>query len=202
MTKLRITPVLLLSLLALVALQMRAADMKPADSKTADSDKADAKSDAKPEEDPPLSVTAHTITVDGKVIKYHATVGYIVLKEEEGKPLIPGTDASPAPEGKQGPGGDEPKRKDDLKLKAKVFFVAYTLDDADTAKRPVTFLFNGGPGSASIWLHMASVGPRRAALTEDGESLPPPYRMMDNDATWLDQTDLVFIDPVSTGFSR
>lgn len=176
--------------------------MKPADSKTADSDKADAKSDAKPEEDPPLSVTAHTITVDGKVIKYHATVGYIVLKEEEGKPLIPGTDASPAPEGKQGPGGDEPKRKDDLKLKAKVFFVAYTLDDADTAKRPVTFLFNGGPGSASIWLHMASVGPRRAALTEDGESLPPPYRMMDNDATWLDQTDLVFIDPVSTGFSR
>jgi carboxypeptidase C (cathepsin A) len=93
--------------------------------------------------------------------------------------------------------------KDNLKPKAKVFFTAYTLDDvADPASRPLTFAFNGGPGSSSVWLHMASVAPRRAALTPEGEAPPPPYKLADNESTWLDLTDLVFIDPVSTGYSR
>jgi carboxypeptidase C (cathepsin A) len=182
------------------------AETKPEDAK-ADAAKADAaKADAKPEEEPVLSVTAHTVTVDGKELKYHATAGYFILKEEEGKPF---SDAdSPAAKLLQEKIGSEEKPdaekpKDGLKPKAKIFFVAYTLDDvADPAKRPITYLFNGGPGSSSMWLHMGSVAPRRANLTAEGEAPPPPYQLVDNDATWLDRTDLVFIDPVSTGFSR
>jgi carboxypeptidase C (cathepsin A) len=169
------------------------------------SDKDDAKADKSDE--PVLSVTAHTITLAGKTIKYHATAGYLILKEEEGKPLVPAagpglTPSIPSPDSEKAK-EDEKRSKDGLKSKAKVFFVAYTLDDVtDSATRPLTFCFNGGPGSASIWLHMASIAPRRAALTEDGEAPPPPYRLVDNESTWLDHTDLVFIDPVSTGYSR
>src|ERR1700684_334163 len=100
MSKIRFAPVLSLFLMALLAGPVRAADSKPADSKTsdakaADADKAGDKADAKPEEDPPLSVTAYSVTVDGKLIKYHATAGYLVLKEEEGKPMNPGAPAAP-----------------------------------------------------------------------------------------------------------
>ena len=157
--------------------------------------------DAVAEEDPAPVVTAHTITVGGRTLKYHATTGYLVLKEEEGKPLV--KSATPPPPTEAKPEDETKRTKDGLKPKAKVFFVAYTLDDvADPATRPLTFAFNGGPGSASIWLHMGSVAPRRAALTEDGEAPPPPYQLVDNESTWLDRTDLVFIDPVSTGYSR
>ena len=157
------------------------------------------------EEEPVLSVTAHTITVGGKTVKYHATAGYYLLKEEEGKPLVKpdGSAPAPTPAAAERTEKRELRSKDGQKPKAKVFFVAYTLDDvADQATRPVTFAFNGGPGSSSIWLHMASFAPRRANLTDDGEAPPPPYQLVDNESTWLDRTDLVFIDPVSTGYSR
>lgn len=159
------------------------------------------KAESKVFEEPPPIVTSHTITVSGKTLKYHATAGYIVLKEEEGKPLVKGPEHKPAQEEKK---EDEPgKTKDGLKPKAKVFFVAYTLDDVgDPSSRPVTFAFNGGPGSSSVWLHMGSVAPRRANLTDEGEAPPPPYQLVDNESTWLDRTDVVFLDPVSTGFSR
>jgi len=170
---------------------------------------ADAKNDTKGEdkifEEPPLSVTAHSIMVGGKTLKYHATAGYILLKEEEGKPLVKDAGQKPAPETKSEskPETEPNKTKDGLKPKAKIFFVAYTLDDAsDPSTRPLTFAFNGGPGSSSVWLHMGSVAPRRANLTDEGEAPPPPYRLTDNESTWLDLTDLVFIDPVSTGYSR
>ncbi len=172
-------------------------------------DKAEAKSDTNSEagvfEEPPLSITAHSITVGGKTLKYHATAGFIVLKEEEGKPLVPQPGQKPAPDAK--PDAKEEseakKTKDGLKPKAKVFFIAYTLDGAkDPSTRPLTFAFNGGPGSSSVWLHMASMAPRRANLTDEGEAPPPPFRLTDNESTWLDLSDLVFIDPVSTGYSR
>ena len=164
------------------------------------------------EDQPKLIVTEHTATIDGKPVKYKATAGYMVLK-----------DYSPKPDKKKGdddqmandPSGDDhdkddakkskksEKDKDKPKPLAKVFFIAYTREDAgDLAKRPVTFCFNGGPGSASVWLHMGALGPRRAVLTDRGEALPPPYRLEDNNFSWLDKTDLVFIDPVSTGYSR
>jgi len=196
-------------LLALVALRSTAAEpatnapaptAAKADSKPGD--KPEGKPDSKYFEEPAPSVTAHSIKVGERTLKYHVTAGYIVLKEEEGKGGAGGgRPAEGKPEGKP---GDEPeKTKDGLKPKARVFFVAYTLDDAgDITSRPVTFAFNGGPGSSSVWLHMASVAPRRAALTDEGEAPAPPYRLTDNESTWLDLTDLVFIDPVSTGYSR
>lgn len=84
-----------------------------------------------------------------------------------------------------------------------IFFMAYTLDtEQDPARRPLMFSFNGGPGSSSVWLHLGALGPRRVKMLDDGGLPPPPYQLVDNEQTWLDQTDLVFIDPVGTGFSR
>ncbi len=86
---------------------------------------------------------------------------------------------------------------------AEIFFIAYERDGgADRSKRPLTFAFNGGPGSSSIWLHMGALGPKRVVMEKEGWMPAPPYRYEDNAHTWLDQTDLVFIDPVGTGFSR
>jgi carboxypeptidase C (cathepsin A) len=128
--------------------------------------------DKKPPEDK-ISTTRHTITLDGQKIPYTATAGNLVLKDDEGKP------------------------------KASVFFVAYTRDGVkDPAERPVTFSFNGGPGAASLWVHLGAFGPKRVERTEEGMGLPPPGRLIDNEYSILDLTDLVFIDPVSTGFSR
>src|SRR2546421_1762932 len=109
------------------------------------------------------------------------------------------------------------KQKDESgKPLADIFFVAYTLDHgkgtsqptttAATAAttRPVTFVFNGGPGAASVWLHLGAVGPKRIKFEEDKGVSPaaPPFELVDNESTWLDATDLVFIDPVGTGYSR
>jgi carboxypeptidase C (cathepsin A) len=81
--------------------------------------------------------------------------------------------------------------------------MAYTLDAPDGgAKRPLMFSFNGGPGSASVWLHLGALGPRRVKMLDDGQMPPPPYEMEDNQQTWLTDTDMVFIDPVGTGYSR
>jgi len=117
--------------------------------------------------------TKHSIRIGGQEIKYTATAGTILLKLEDGTP------------------------------KASVFYIAYTKDDvSDLTKRPVTFTFNGGPGSASIWLHLGAFGPRRVEMGDAGALLGPPYKLVDNEFTMLDVTDLVFIDPVSTGYSR
>jgi carboxypeptidase C (cathepsin A) len=128
-----------------------------------------------------ISQTNHTITVGGREIPYTATAGRIVLRREE---------------------KDEEEREE-FKPKAAIFFVAYTRDDvSDPGARPVTFAFNGGPGSSSVWLHLGLLGPRRAFMTEEGEAPPPPYHLVDNDYSLLDVSDLVFIDPVTTGYSR
>jgi carboxypeptidase C (cathepsin A) len=177
----------------------------PTKSDAKSDNQSDTKSDTKFFEEPPLSVTTHSITLGGKTLKYHATAGYIVLKEEEWKPLVkpPGSKPSSESKSESKEESEKNKTKDGLKPKAKVFFVAYTLDEAgDPGTRPLTFAFNGGPGSSSVWLHMGSMAPRRANLTDEGEAPPPPYQLVDNEATWLDLTDLVFIDPVSTGYSR
>ncbi len=120
----------------------------------------------------PPVVTHHQITVDGKPLKYTATTGRLPIKRGDGK------------------------------VEAEMFFVAYTLDGQDSEKRPLTFAFNGGPGSATIWLHMGALGPRRAALRPDGLLPPAPYRIADNPSTLLDKSDVVLVDAISTGFSR
>lgn len=135
-------------------------------------DKKEADKSAKELKDK-LVVTHHTTTIQDEEIKYTATAGKLVMKDEDDKP------------------------------KALMFFIAYTRDDVDDpASRPVTFAFNGGPGSASAWLHLGVLGPKRIRLPDDASQLPPPYRLSNNHRSLLDVTDLVFIDPVSTGFSR
>jgi len=121
------------------------------------------------------AVTEGQVTIGGEPVKYRATAARMLMKDENGK------------------------------LKATVFFVAYDKDrptDAGAAGRPITFVFNGGPGAAAVWLHLGAAGPRRIDLKEDGEPFPPPYRLVENEYSWLDATDLVFVDPVGTGFSR
>ena len=88
-----------------------------------------------------------------------------------------------------------------------MFFVAYNKVDGPNSKavdpgRPIMFCFNGGPGSSSVWLHLGAFGPKTVRLPDNGESPTPPYALVDNEFSLLDVTDLVFIDPVSTGFSR
>jgi carboxypeptidase C (cathepsin A) len=118
-------------------------------------------------------VTHHSVTVHGKTINYTATVAQMPLKNASGE------------------------------TEAHIFYMAYTLDSvSDITKRPLSFCFNGGPGSASMWVHMGGMGPRSPKLMPNGSMPPPPYQMKDNQDTWLDQTDLVFIDPVGTGYSR
>lgn len=179
----------------------------PSDKKeTKDRDK-----DKKDEEkEPPPTVTEHTLTVGGKTIHYRATTGYMVMRDwsekkssEDGERGPRASTPSPSPS-KETDKSKDKDGKDEPKQKAKVFYVAYTRTDVgnDPAKRPITYSFNGGPGSASVWLHLGALGPRRTELTERGEAPLPPYRLVDNEATWLDATDLVFIDPVSTGYSR
>jgi len=83
------------------------------------------------------------------------------------------------------------------------FTVAYTrTGQTNLAARPVTFCFNGGPGSSSVWLHLGALGPRRVKMNEDGTLPPLPFGLVDNEYSILDGSDLVFIDPVATGFSR
>lgn len=129
-----------------------------------------------------LVVTRHSVTIGGQTIAYTATAGTIVLKEES--------------ENEGAFEGEKPR--------ATIFFVAYTRDDvADPATRPITFAFNGGPGSSSVWLHLGLLGPRRVHLLDDvGQLPPPPYRLIENEYSLLDVSDLVFIDPVTTGYSR
>jgi carboxypeptidase C (cathepsin A) len=116
--------------------------------------------------------THHSITVDGKTLNYTATAAQMPIKNASGE------------------------------TEAHIFYMAYTLDGAEANKRPLTFCFNGGPGSASMWVHMGGMGPRSPKLLPTGTMPPPPYRLKDNPDTWLDKTDLVFIDPVGTGYSR
>ncbi|HLK14067.1 MAG TPA: hypothetical protein VKT78_04620 [Fimbriimonadaceae bacterium] len=85
-------------------------------------------------------------------------------------------------------------------VEAGIFFMAYTVES--DKPRPLTFSFNGGPGSSSVWLHLGAVGPKRVVLQKDGMGPKPPYALEDNQETWLRHTDLVFIDPVGTGYSR
>ncbi|HEV2287732.1 MAG TPA: hypothetical protein VGR81_02135 [Candidatus Acidoferrales bacterium] len=118
------------------------------------------------------SVTHHSARVGGEEINYTATAATYVIKDDAGNP------------------------------KATFFFVAYTKDGvSDISKRPVAFVYNGGPGSASLFTHMG-MGPKKVVLTADGHGMPAPYSVKDNDDSFLDATDLVFIDAVSTGYSR
>ena len=145
-------------------------------------EKKDEKKDEKPKAVDNLVVTKHTLKVKGRELKYTVTTGTMVLKEET---------------------PDREKEAEGEKPRAQVFFIAYTKDGVrDETKRPLTFSFNGGPGSSSVWLHLGVLGPRRVLMHKDGELPPPPYKLADNEFSILDETDLVFIDPMNTGYTR
>ena len=133
-----------------------------------------------------LVSTEHRLSLGKKTLEYSATCGSIVLR-----------DYTPVADPKDG------SRKSD-KAYASLFFVAYTLKTAkkDAAARPITFSFNGGPGSSSVWLHLGILGPQRVVADEMGQAGAPPYALTDNEHTLLLESDLVFIDPVGTGHSR
>jgi carboxypeptidase C (cathepsin A) len=119
-----------------------------------------------------ISQTPHTMRLDGREIRYTATAGTLPIRSD---------------------GGD---------VAARMFFVAYTKDGENASARPVSFLYNGGPGSATIWLHMGSFAPLRVQMGEEGFQPAPPYRLVDNPYSLIDTTDLVFVDAISTGYSR
>ncbi len=98
--------------------------------------------------------------------------------------------------------GQIPLRNDAGDVECRMFYAYYAKDDADAGRRPVTFAFNGGPGSASLWLHMGALGPKRAPMNDDGSLPPPPYEAIDNQDSWLDFTDLVLVDAPGCGYSR
>lgn len=133
--------------------------------------------DAKPAVPPPIEIAPvvrqHQLKLGRRTLRYTTTTGRMALKNE----------------------ADE--------IEAQLFFTAYTLghEEADR-RRPLTFVFNGGPGSASVWLHLGALGPKRVKMQDEGWMPAPPYQLVDNEQTWLDDTDLVFIDPVGTGYSR
>jgi carboxypeptidase C (cathepsin A) len=118
------------------------------------------------------SVTQHSVTIDGQLIKYTARAGTLQLKNDSGA------------------------------VTGSMFYVAYTKDGSDLRRRPVTFAFNGGPGSSSVWLHMGSFAPVRVITSEAEPTPPPPYTVAENPQSLIDRTDLVFIDAIGTGFSR
>jgi len=117
-------------------------------------------------------ITKGTVTIKGKSIPYTATTGFMNITDDNGA------------------------------VKATMFYVAYVRSDMPSEKRPITYAFNGGPGSSSVWLHMGALGPKRVVLTDKGDMPKPPGNMVDNEYSWLEFTDLVFIDPVGTGYSR
>ena len=126
-----------------------------------------------PPPEPAASKTQHKVEIDGQTVRYTATAGWLIMKNDEGKPV------------------------------ARFGYTAYTRDGvADLGRRPMTFAYNGGPGSSSIWLHMGILGPRRVVVNDAGYSPPPPSQRVDNSYSVLDVTDLVMIDPVGTGYSK
>jgi carboxypeptidase C (cathepsin A) len=160
---------------------MAAPDKTAESSKPAEPAKAEAAESADKDKDKeehydvaevPPVITHHQIAVGGKTLNYTATTGRLPIKRDDGK------------------------------IDAEMFFVAYTLDGQDAAKRPVTFSFNGGPGSASVWLHMGALGPKRVVLLSNGFMPAAPYRLEDNPDTLLERSDIVMVDAMATGYSR
>jgi carboxypeptidase C (cathepsin A) len=162
-------------LLIMSAAHIRAADAPKTNSPAADTNAPAAKNEAATIPDAankPVFVT-NTVTIAGERVIYVAETGMLPILKKDGT------------------------------TSASVFYVAYTrLGETNKAARPVTFCFNGGPGSSSVWLHLGALGPRRVKMNPNGTLPPPPFQIVDNDYSILNASDLVFIDPVATGFSR
>ncbi|MDE2491292.1 MAG: peptidase S10 [Elusimicrobia bacterium] len=140
---------------------------------------------------PSETATEGSVTVEGRKIDYRAVAGTLVVRPKGWD------DVAPLPESDAGK-----KEQKEPSAEASMFYVAYFKRGADAAKRPITFLYNGGPGSSTVWLHMGAFGPRRVVTADDAHTPAAPYRAVDNEWSLLDASDLVFVDAPGTGFSR
>ena len=150
-----------------------------------------------PDLHPTESLSDGSVTVGGARIDYQAAAGTLIVhpKGWDDAAELDRDDASDDDK----PGGADAHKKDAV---ASMFYVAYFKKGAAAGRRPITFLYNGGPGSSSVWLHMGAFGPRRVLTLDDSHSDAAPYALVNNDESLLDSTDLVFIDAPGTGFSR
>ena len=177
---------------------LSADDDKPPAAKSAATEKA---ADKTSDKTPPAEVTTQgVVDVSGQHIAYTAVAGTLTVGATDSQ------DAQLGPDGKPQPGSQlaisEPKEPKDATPFARMFYVAYFRKDAKAEDRPVTFFFNGGPGSSTVWLHMGSLGPKHV-VTDGDQHLPAaPYKLVDNAYSLLDVSDLVFIDMPGTGFGR
>ena len=158
----------------------------------------------KPEVTPPTpepdSITENTVTVGGQKISYKAIAGTITVGHNDAFDAMLGLDGKLLPDAGITP--PDPAKPEEAPATARMFYAAYFKKDAEPGTRPVMFLYNGGPGSATMWLHMGSFGPRRVVTPDTEHQAAAPYTMIDNPYSLLDVTDLVFIDAPGTGFSR
>jgi carboxypeptidase C (cathepsin A) len=148
----------------------------------------------------PDSTTDGSVTVGGETINYTAVAGTLTVGSTDTQDATIGFDGKLLPDsGEKAPDKDKPE---DAPATARIFYVAYFKKGAEAEKRPVTFLYNGGPGSATMWLHMGSFGPRRVVTTDTQHDAAAPYSIVNNQYSLLDVSDVVFIDAPGTGFSR
>lgn len=187
-------PAALLAASLLVLPALSRADDEPAAAKPATADKAAEKA-------PPAEITTQgAVDVAGQHIAYTAIAGTLTVGATDAQ------DAQLGPDGKPQPGSQlalsEPKEPKDASPVTRMFYVAYFKKDAKAEDRPITFFYNGGPGSSTVWLHMGSLGPKHV-VTDGDQHLPAaPYKLVDNAYSLLDTSDLVFIDMPGTGFGR
>src|SRR5580704_11111602 len=146
------------------------------------------------------SVTTATVTVGGQAISYRAVAGTITVGATDQQDALLGLDGRRLPDtGEKSP---DPEKPDEAPPTARIFYTAYFKTGAAPETRPVTFFYNGGPGSSTMWLHMGSFGPKRVVTTDTQHDPAPPYKIVSNEFSLLDVSDLVFIDAPGTGFSR
>ncbi len=158
--------------LAGTSVGLQAQDKKPGEPKAQPPAATEANKATAPVPTEQSSVTGHTLALNGQTIHYTATAGNLLLRDDKDKP------------------------------NGSMFYVAYTKDGTDATSRPITFLYNGGPGSSTLWLHMGSFGPMRIETASPEATPPAPYHLVPNQYSLLDKSDLVFVDAMGTGFSR
>ncbi len=173
---------------------------KPAAADKAAAEKASAEKAAADKAPPAESTTQGTVDVGGQHIAYTAVAGTLTVGSTDAQDAQLGMDGKPQANSQLA--NAEPKEAKDATPVAKIFYVAYFKKDAKAEERPITFFYNGGPGSSTVWLHMGSLGPKHVVTSTDQHLPAAPYKMIDNAESLLDASDLVFIDMPGTGFGR
>ncbi len=185
------------ALILALGLSLTAQDPSAQDKNT--THKADGQKES-PAPPPPDSITDAIVTVAGKALAYRAVAGTITVAATDQQDALLSLDGKRLPDTGEKP--LDPEKPEEAPPTAQMFYAAYFLKGAPSESRPVTFFYNGGPGSSTMWLHMGSFGPRRVVTADTQHATAAPYKIANNDYSLLDVTDLVFIDAPGTGFSR